>query len=73
MSVGKDLEAVLRKFEYWHQVVIIKFTIMARGDTALIFKSVFFIDSRIATSSLRCWKFVQTNKGASLITFPPLP
>jgi hypothetical protein len=30
LSVGKDLEAVLRKIEYWHQAPIIKFTIMAR-------------------------------------------
>ena len=30
ISVGKDLEAVLRKIEYWHQAPITKFSIMAR-------------------------------------------
>ena len=30
LSVGKDLEAVLRKIEYWHQAPIITFIIMAR-------------------------------------------
>jgi hypothetical protein len=30
LSVGKDLEAVLRKIEYWHQDPITKFSIMAR-------------------------------------------
>jgi hypothetical protein len=30
LSVGKDLEAVLRKIEYWHQAPVIKFRIMAR-------------------------------------------
>ena len=30
LSVGKDLEAVLRKIEYWHQAPIITFSIMAR-------------------------------------------
>jgi hypothetical protein len=30
MSVGKDLEAVLRKIEYWHQAPVTKFRIMAR-------------------------------------------
>ena len=30
ISVGKDLEAVLRKIEYWHQAPISKFRIMAR-------------------------------------------
>ena len=30
ISVGKDLEAVLRKIEYWHQAPITKFRIMAR-------------------------------------------
>jgi hypothetical protein len=30
LSVGKDLEAVLRKIEYWHQAPITKFRIMAR-------------------------------------------
>ena len=29
LSVGKDLEAVLRKIEYWHQAPIITFSIMA--------------------------------------------
>ena len=29
-SVGKDLEAVLRKIEYWHQAPVTKFRIMAR-------------------------------------------
>jgi hypothetical protein len=27
--VGKDLEAVLRKIEYWHQAPVTKFRIMA--------------------------------------------
>jgi hypothetical protein len=31
LSVGKDLEAVLRKIEYWHQAPIITFSIMARN------------------------------------------
>jgi hypothetical protein len=30
LSVGKDLEVVLRKIEYWHQAPIIKFRIIAR-------------------------------------------
>jgi hypothetical protein len=30
LLVGKDLEAVLRKIEYWHQAPIITFSIMAR-------------------------------------------
>ena len=30
ISVGKDLKAVLRKIEYWHQAPITKFRIMAR-------------------------------------------
>jgi hypothetical protein len=30
LSVGKDLEAVLRKIEYWHQAPVTKFRIMAR-------------------------------------------
>ena len=30
LSVGKDLEAVLRKIEYWHQAPIVTFSIMAR-------------------------------------------
>jgi hypothetical protein len=30
ISVGTDLEAVLRKIEYWHQAPITKFRIMAR-------------------------------------------
>jgi len=30
ISVGKDLEAVLRKIEHWHQAPVIKFRIMAR-------------------------------------------
>jgi hypothetical protein len=30
LSVGKDLEAVLRKIEHWHQAPIITFSIMAR-------------------------------------------
>ena len=30
ISVGKDLEAVLRKIEHWHQAPVIKFSIMAR-------------------------------------------
>ena len=30
LSVGTDLEAVLRKIEYWHQAPITKFRIMAR-------------------------------------------
>jgi hypothetical protein len=30
LSVGKNLEAVLRKIEYWHQAPIITFSIMAR-------------------------------------------
>jgi hypothetical protein len=30
ISVGKDLEAVLRKIEYWHQAPFTKFRIMAR-------------------------------------------
>ena len=30
LSVGQDLEAVLRKIEYWHQAPITKFRIMAR-------------------------------------------
>ena len=30
ISVGKDLEAVLRKIEYWHQAPVTKFRIMAR-------------------------------------------
>jgi hypothetical protein len=29
LSVGKDLETVLRKIEYWHQAPIITFRIMA--------------------------------------------
>ena len=32
LSVGKDLEVVLRKIEYWHQAPIIKFRIIARHD-----------------------------------------
>ena len=36
ISVGKDLEAVLRKIEHWHQAPVIKFRIMARqGQGAL--------------------------------------
>jgi len=31
LSVGKDLETVLRKIEYWHQAPIITFSIMARN------------------------------------------
>jgi hypothetical protein len=31
LSVGKDLGAVLRKIEYWHQAPIITFSIMARN------------------------------------------
>jgi hypothetical protein len=30
ISVGKDLEAVLRKIEHWHQAPVIEFRIMAR-------------------------------------------
>ena len=30
LSVGKDLEAVLRKIEYWHQAPVTKFRVMAR-------------------------------------------
>ncbi|MBV8378003.1 MAG: hypothetical protein JO279_13490 [Verrucomicrobia bacterium] len=30
LSVGKDLEAVLRKIEYWHQAPITRFKIMVR-------------------------------------------
>jgi hypothetical protein len=30
ISVGKDLEAVLRKIEHWHQAPVTKFRIMAR-------------------------------------------
>ena len=30
LSVGKDLEAVLRKIESWHQAPVTKFRIMAR-------------------------------------------
>src|ERR1700722_11237350 len=30
ISVGKDLEAVLRKIEYWHQAPVTKFRIIAR-------------------------------------------
>ena len=30
ISVGKDLEAVLRKIEHWHQAPVFKFRIMAR-------------------------------------------
>ena len=30
LSVGQDLEAVLRKIEYWHQAPIVTFSIMAR-------------------------------------------
>jgi hypothetical protein len=30
ISVGKDIEAVLRKIEYWHQAPVTKFRIMAR-------------------------------------------
>jgi hypothetical protein len=30
ISVGKDLETVLRKIEHWHQAPVIKFRIMAR-------------------------------------------
>jgi hypothetical protein len=30
LSVAKDLEAVLRKIEYWHQAPVIKFRIIAR-------------------------------------------
>ena len=30
ISVGKDLEAVLGKIEYWHQATVTKFRIMAR-------------------------------------------
>ena len=30
LSVGKDLEAVLRKIEYWHQAPVTKIRIMAR-------------------------------------------
>jgi hypothetical protein len=30
LSVGKNLEAVLRKIEYWHQAPVTKFRIMAR-------------------------------------------
>ena len=33
LLVGKDLEMVLRKIEYWHQAPIIKFRIIARHDT----------------------------------------
>jgi hypothetical protein len=36
----------------------------------LIFKSVFVLTSRIATSRALCWKFAQTGKGASLMMFP---
>jgi hypothetical protein len=32
ISVGKDLEAVLRKIEHWHQAPVTKFRIMARQD-----------------------------------------
>ena len=35
ISVGKDLEAVLRKIEHWHQVPVTKFRIMARRARAL--------------------------------------
>jgi len=34
LSVGKDLEAVLRKIEYWHQAPVTKFRIMARQGQA---------------------------------------
>jgi hypothetical protein len=30
LSVGNDLEVVLRKIEYWHQAPVTKFSIMAR-------------------------------------------
>ena len=30
ISVGKDLEAILRKIEYWHQAPVTKFRIIAR-------------------------------------------
>jgi hypothetical protein len=30
LSVGKDVEAVLRKIEYWHQTPVTKFRIMTR-------------------------------------------
>ena len=30
LSVGKDLEAVLRNIEYWHQAPVTKFRILAR-------------------------------------------
>jgi hypothetical protein len=30
LSVGQDLEAVLRKIEYWHQAPVTKFRIIAR-------------------------------------------
>ena len=30
ISVGKDLEAILRKIEYWHQAPVTKFRIRAR-------------------------------------------
>jgi hypothetical protein len=32
ISVGKDLEAVLRKIEHWHQAPVIKFRIMQNGN-----------------------------------------
>ena len=41
LSVGKDLEAVLRKIEYWHQAPITKFRIMARqGPGRLAWRAV---------------------------------
>jgi hypothetical protein len=39
-------------------------------DASLIFRSVLALTSAIATSSARCWKFAQTGKGASWMTFP---
>ena len=51
ISVGKDLEAILRKVEYWHQAPVTKFRIIARhgqgawhevrwdGKTAISFPS----------------------------------
>jgi hypothetical protein len=35
ISVGEDLEAVLRKIEHWHQAPVTKFRIMARQGQAL--------------------------------------
>ena len=35
LSVGKSLEAVLRRIEYWHQAPIITFSIMAGMAGAL--------------------------------------